>query len=80
MTARAPRTIKRIYVRRYRDNGQVTAYVDWSDGSRTENTADRFRQWRKPSYVAFDFGEHMHALFNRAKREGLHLQLETWGA
>ena len=41
MTARAPRTIKRIYVRRYRDNGQVTAYVDWSDGSRTVHAATR---------------------------------------
>lgn len=70
--------IKRIYVRRYRDNGQVTAYVDWSDGSRTEGTVDKVRQWRKPSFVAFDFGEHMHALFNRAKATGLKLQRETW--
>lgn len=26
--------IKAAYVRRYTDNGQVSAYVEWSDGSR----------------------------------------------
>lgn len=30
------RNIKRIYTRRYRDNGQTVAYIDWDDGSRTE--------------------------------------------
>ena len=70
--------ITRIYVRRYRDNGQTVTYVDWSDGSRTEGAADRVRQWRKPGYVVFDFGQHMHALLARANREGLKLEHETW--
>ncbi len=72
--------IKRVYVRRYRDNEQVTAYVDWADGSRTEGNIRKLHDWRGYRYTEFDFGEHMHALFNRARREGLHLQLETWGA
>lgn len=70
------RTIKRTYVRRYRDNGQIVAYVDWSDGSRTESTLRTFTARR--SRVFRTFGEHMHALFNRARREGLTLQRETW--
>lgn len=75
-----PKQIKRIYIRRYRDNGQATAYVDWSDGSRTEGSLQRlyYRPLGKGGYTV-TFGQHMHALFNRARREGLHLQLETWG-
>lgn len=68
--------IKRIYVRRYRDNGQRVAYCDWVNGGRTEGTlayTDHHRGPRTPS-----FGRHMHALFARAKREGLTLQRETW--
>lgn len=72
--------IKRIYVRRYRDNGQATAYVDWADGSRTESSLSRlyYAPLGRGEYT-FTFGQHMHALFNRAKREGLHTQFETWG-
>ncbi|MDE2020487.1 MAG: hypothetical protein KGJ13_09150 [Patescibacteria group bacterium] len=68
--------IVRIYVRRYRDNGQVAAYCDWDDGTRTEETAvyegDRRRGYR------LGFGEHMHALLRRANRNGLKLARETW--
>lgn len=69
-------SIKRTYIRRYRDNGQVIAYVDWADGSRTEANHEMFARKRAP-YI-FTFGTHMHALFARAKREGLKLQRETW--
>jgi hypothetical protein len=70
-------TIKRIYIRRYRDNGQTMAYCDWADGSRTEATAQHY--YEHPSYkFAPRFGVHMHQLFARAKREGLKLQRETW--
>lgn len=31
--------ITRAYVRHYSDNGQTKAYVEWSDGSRTEGHA-----------------------------------------
>lgn len=65
-------TIKRIYVRRYRDNGDTVAYVDWSDDSRTEARLRWFGTTRH-------FGMHMHALVRSAKRAGLHLELETWG-
>lgn len=70
------RTIRRIYVRRYRDNGQTVAYVEWSDGSRTESTLATFCARR--GRVFRSFGEHMHALFAAAKRQGLSLQRETW--
>ena len=69
-------SIKRVYVRRYRDNGQLTAYVDWADGSRTEASPAMFA--RKRSCYVFTFGTHMHALFARAKREGLRMERETW--
>lgn len=38
---RKPLTITRAYVRRYRDNESTVAYVEWSDGSRTEGRLDR---------------------------------------
>lgn len=69
-------SIKRIYVRRYRDNGQVTAYAEWVDGSRTESTLG-VRYAGMPSRT-LTFGSHMHAIFNRAKREGLKIERETW--
>lgn len=70
--------MKRIYVRRYRDNGQVTAYAEWLDGSRTESSLARACGGPVGYGWRFTFGEHMHALFTRAKREGLKLQRETW--
>lgn len=69
---RARPTITRAYVRRYRDNGDTVAYVEWTDGSRTEARLRWFGLTRR-------FGDHMHALFQRAKRDGLRLERETWG-
>ena len=66
---------KRIYVRRYRDNGQVVAYAEHHKG-RTEGQVaycPHPHGSRTPS-----FGTHMHALFAAAKRQGLHLERETW--
>lgn len=64
-------TIKRVYVRRYSDNGDTVAYVEWFDGSRTEARLRWFGLTRR-------FGDHMHALLKRAAREGLKLERETW--
>ena len=63
------RTIIRAYTRRYRDNGQTAAYVEWSDGSRTTGHA---RGPRTP------FGPHTTALFDRAAREGVPITHEVW--
>lgn len=70
------KAIKRIYVRRYRDNGQVAAYVEWADGSRTESTLAYLDagHGRRVS----TFGTWMHDVFARAKAAGLTLQRETW--
>lgn len=68
--------IKRISVRRYRDNRMVVAYVEWADGTRTEGQATfggSHHRLRTGS-----FGLHMHSLFARAKRDGLTMQRETW--
>lgn len=69
--------IKRIYVRRYRDTGQVFAHVDWDNGSRTSTSLDVRRYWRE-DFPRAAFGATMHTLFARAKREGLRLERETW--
>jgi len=51
------------YVRTYTDSGQTKAYVEWSDGSRTEGEpGDPF----------------MEQLFDRAKREGVRVRHEVW--
>ena len=66
---------KRIYVRRYRDNGQVVAYAEHDKG-RTEGSAC-YEGTRRRGYLPA-FGAHMHALFAAAKRQGLKLERETW--
>ena len=55
--------IIKVYTREYRDNGQIKAYVEWADGSRTEGEPE---------------GAHMQALFARAEREGLEITKEVW--
>lgn len=35
-------TITKAYTRHYRDNDSRKAYVEWSDGSRTEGTAELY--------------------------------------
>lgn len=64
--------IKRAYTRLYRDNGQLTAYVEWNDGSRTEGPAKIYCGVRVPRDA------HMGALFDRALRDGLTIEDETW--
>jgi hypothetical protein len=64
--------IIRAYTRRYRDTGQVKAYVEWSDGSRTEGDAYNFRGLFLPE------GTHMGALFDRALRDGLAIEHDDW--
>lgn len=66
---------RRIWVRRYSDSGQVTAYAEHNKG-RTEGTLQRSDHPHRDLIPTF--GLHMHALFNAAKRQGLTLQRETW--
>jgi hypothetical protein len=69
-------SIKRIYVRRYSDNGQVTAYVEHDKG-RTESTAHwHFPRHGRPAQVTF--GEYMHQALAQAHAQGLRLERETW--
>ena len=62
-----PRTITRIYIRTYTDNGQQTLYVDWSDRSRTECDAEEACK-----------NQHMQALVRRANQQGLRVEREIW--
>ncbi len=64
-----PRTIRRAFTRFYSDNRQLNAYVEWSDGSRTEGGAVAPK---RPS------GLHMNQLFDRAKRDGVSITHEVW--
>ena len=66
------RTIKRIWTRYYRDNKQCKAYVEWSDGARTEGKAHKVGKQYLPCHV------HMIALFERGLEQGLHCKHETW--
>jgi len=59
--------IIRAYIRHYSDNGQTTAYVEWSDGSRTEG-----------SVHGNGTGLHMRCLMQRAVNQGLTITKETW--
>lgn len=67
--------ITKAYIRTYADNGQTTAYVEWSDGSRSEGRLPGMpcRCCGQPVN-----GEHMAALFARANREGITITRETW--
>jgi hypothetical protein len=58
-------TITKVYTRHYRDNGQTTLYVEWSDDSCSEAPAPTTNK-------------HMLALLDRAAREGLTHTFETW--
>lgn len=66
-------SIQKAYTRLYRDNGQLTAYVEWTDTrgrqGRTEGPAI---QPKRPAGVL------MAALFARAMGEGVTLQHEVW--
>lgn len=77
--------ITRAFVRHYRDNGQITACVEWVDhrGStgRTEGTASS-RDFERQSFAVaeknYHLGSHMAALFSRAIRDGLTIEHEIW--
>lgn len=60
-------TITDVYTRHYRDNGQTTTYVEWTDATgksgRTEGDADN---------------PHMQALIDRATHEVIPHRQETW--
>lgn len=60
---RPPVVIVKAYTRLYRDSGQTKAYVEWSDGARTEG---------EPGNM------HIEVLFGRAERNGLKIGHETW--
>ena len=55
--------ITKMYIREYTDNGQITCYIDWSDGSRTEGS---------------EHSEFMQALVVRGIRAGVPLDAEVW--
>ncbi|MGE3307746.1 MAG: hypothetical protein AB7I52_17455 [Rhizobiaceae bacterium] len=61
--------IRRAFTRLYSDNRQLSAYVEWSDGARTEGRAIAPL---KPA------GTHMEQLFARATREGMEVTHEQW--
>jgi hypothetical protein len=70
--------IKAVSVTRYRDNGQTVACVEWADGTTTQGNLKRVDAGPRKG-VALTFGSHLHALFARAKREGLRTRLKTAG-
>lgn len=55
--------IKRMYLREYTDSGQITCYVEWNTGERTEGS---------------EHSGHMQALVLRGIRDGVQLETETW--
>jgi hypothetical protein len=57
------KAIRRAYIRTYSDSGQVTAYVEWVGGGRTEGATTN---------------AHMLALLARAEREGVAVEEECW--
>jgi len=67
-----PLTIVKAYTRHYRDNNSRKAYVEWSDGSRTEGNAELYHGIMVP------VGTHMGALFDRALRDGIAIGKEVW--
>lgn len=65
-------TITKAYTRHYRDNDSRKAYVEWSNGSRTEGEAELYHG------VMIPVGTHMGALFDRALHDGLTIGKEVW--
>ena len=57
------REITAAYFRRYTDNGQTKAYVEWSDGSRTEGDP---------------LNDHMRTLMLRATTLGKFTGMQVW--
>lgn len=62
--------ITSTYVRHYRDTGQHTAYVEWVD----------HKGQRGRTEGAWPPGTHLYELLKRARREGVPLEAQVWGA
>lgn len=64
--------INRAVIRHYADNGQTRAYVEWTDvrGYQGRTEGDSFALWPR--------GYHLGALFARARREGVQIEMESW--
>lgn len=69
--------ITRAYVRKYRDNGQSSAYVEWVDdrgnAGRTEGPIKA-----ETGTLARVYGLHMGALMARAICTGIEIEREIW--
>lgn len=65
--SKACREISKAYIRTYSDSEQRTAYVEWSDGSRTEGTVH-----------GNGVGLHMRSLLQQAVNSGLKIAQEVW--
>ena len=66
--------ITRAYTRYYSDNRSTMAYVEWIDHKgKCGCTEGDARQYNR-----VPIGDHMYALFERAKREGVTIEKETW--
>lgn len=70
--------ITRAYTRHYRDNGQLTAYVEFKDRRSSSGTG----RIEGPAYeyhgVPIPEGAQMSALFDRAIAAGFTIEHETW--
>jgi hypothetical protein len=67
MTPNRIAKITRAYIRTYSDSGQTTGYVEWID-----------HRGRSGTTSGDPDGGHMLALFDRAEREGVPVETETW--
>ena len=70
--------ITRACIRRYRDSGQVMAYVEWIDSRGGIGRTEGRVQQRAGDNSNQPAGLHMQSLFARAVREGLTVEAETW--
>lgn len=70
--------ITKAYIRHYSDNGQTFAYVEWSDGSRTEGRLPAREKATAEHTSIYLFGLHMGALLERAQHDGLTITRERW--
>jgi hypothetical protein len=59
--------ITRAYTRHYRDNKQVTSYVEW-----VNKLGDRGRTYGDPN------NSYMRALLVRARKQGVTIEREVW--
>lgn len=62
--------IQRAYTRYYSKNDNPTHFVEWID--------HKGRRGRTEGRGPLEPGMHMHALFDRARREGVPIEREEW--